>query len=233
MQQRFGRLVGDVLRRRAILRIYQGRLADAQEDSDAALDQTTGVEHTRALEASGITLYYRGDYRAAIKQLGRCLAEIHPDDGRYCNAIQNYATGLAQGTVEEMQNALELCVEARALLKPRHKIQRAKLRWTEGLLHLRLGKLKKAWRALNTARRSLIALEAASEVAAIIADMARVSQEPVAIREACYAAAEVITGRHPLAQPLRALARAAKQVIPEAAAALREEAARLTPCPAL
>ncbi len=79
------------------------------------------------------------------------------------------------------------------------------------------------------ARRSLIALEAAPEVAAIIADMARVNPEPVAIRLICREAAQLITGRHPLTKPLRALARAAKQVIPEAAAALREEAARLTP----
>ncbi len=92
---------------------------------------------------------------------------------------------------------------------------------------------QQAWRALNTARRSLIALQAASEVAAITADMARVSQQPVAIREICYEAARLIAGRHPLTQPLRALARAARQAIPEAAAALREEAGRLAPCPTL
>ena len=213
--------------------MYQGRLAEAQEDSVAALAQTTGVEHARALEASGAVAYYRGEFRTAIRQFGKCLKATHPDDGRYCTAIQNYATGLAQGTTEEMQKALALCARARAMLKPRHKIQRAKLRWTEGLLHFRLGRRTKAWRALNTARRSLIALRAAPEVAAIIADMARVSQRTLAIREVCYEATEVITGRHPLARPLRALARAAQELIPDAAATLRRQASSLAPCPAL
>ncbi len=132
-----------------------------------------------------------------------------------------------------MRRALKLCAKARSLLKPRHKMQRAKLWWAEGLLHLRLGHRSRAWRALNTARRSLIALEAAPEVAAIIADMARVDPEPLAIRHICQEATQVINGRHPLTRPLRALSRAAREVIPKAAAALREEAGRLASCPAL
>ncbi len=180
-----------------------------------------------------MALYYSADYRAAILELEKCLASTDPDaETAYCNAIQNYATALAQGTDEEMQEALELCAKARSLLKRRHKMQRAKLWWTEGLLHHRLGHLKRAWRALNTARRSLIALHAAPEVAAIIAGRARVSPKPLAIQQICREASWLIGDRHPLAHPLRALARSAKDWIPEAAAALRRQAAMLAPCPA-
>ncbi len=62
---------------------------------------------------------------------------------------------------------------------------------------------------------------------------ARVTQEPLAIRQVCFEAAGVITGRHPLTAPLQALARAATELIPEAAAALCDRASELAPCPAL
>ncbi len=224
---------GDVLRRRSIIRLYQGRLEEAQKDAEAALGKTSGIEHARALEASGAVFYYRGEYRAAIREFGHCLAEAQPDDLGYCNAIQNYASALAQGTEEEMQEALKLCAKARSMLTRRHRMQRAKLWWTEGLLHFRLGHRQRAWRALDTARRSLIGLEAAPEVAAVVADMARVSQQPNAIRQICREATGVLAGRHPLRRPLRALGRAARELIPEAAAALRREACTLAPCLAL
>ena len=228
-------LRGDLLRRRCILRIYQNQLEKAQSDAESAVAASEGgAAWARALGALGIVLYYRKDYRGAITQLNKCVANTDPDaEEAYCRAIQNYATALAEGTEDEVREGLELCKEARKRLKPRHKMQRAKLWWTIGLLQLRLGKGVEAWRALDTARRSLIALQAAPEVAAIIADMARVSPKPLAIRQICYEAGKLITGRHPLTQPLRALARAATDVIPEAAVALREEAGRLTPCPAL
>ncbi len=224
---------GDVLRRRAFLRIYQGRLAEAQEDAEAALPRTTGREHAYALEASGAAHYYSGEYGDASRQFGKCLDETHPDDASYCNAIQNYATALAEGTDKDVLMGLELCEEARRRLKPRHKMQRAKLWWTIGLLRFRLGKDVEAWRALDIARRSLIALQTAPEVAAIIADMARVDPTALAIRQICFEAGELITARHPLTKPLRTLGQAASEAIPEAAAALREEASRLAPCPTL
>ena len=112
-------------------------------------------------------------------------------------------------------------------------MQRAKLWWTEGLLHYRFGDLQAAWWALDVARRSLIALKAAPEIAAIIADMAQVSPQPLAVRHLCYEAAEVVTAPHMLAQHLRTLKDAAQEEIPAAAATLRQAAARLAPCPAL
>lgn len=224
---------GDVLRRRAVLRMYQGRFGDAHQDAENALEKTSGVEYARALEVSGAAYYYRGLFRDSIQQFGRCLDETHPDDGRYCNAIQNYASSLAKGTDDDREEALELLEVVRTRLKPRHKMARAKLWWTIGLLHSRLGDEVAAWRALDTARRSLVALQAAPEVAAIIADLARVSPRPMAIRQFCYEAGELFTGRHPLRKSLRALARAKKDVIPKAAVALREKAGRLVACPAL
>ncbi len=227
-------LKGDLLRRRCYRLLYQRRFADALVDAEAAVELSSGADRAKAYGALGILFGYSGKIREAITAHERCLAETDPDDELdYCNAIQNYATSLAKGSDDEVKKALALCGQARRKLSRRHKMQRAKLWWTIGLLHLRLGNRKAAWSALDTARRSLIALEVAPEVAAIIADMARVDPEPLAIRHICQQAAKVITGHHPLTRPLRALARAAKQVIPEAAAALREEAARLAPCPAL
>ena len=113
------------------------------------------------------------------------------------------------------------------------RLQRAKLWWTEGLLHYRFGDFKAAWWALDVARRSLVALKAAPEIAAVTADMAQISPQPLAVRHLCYEAAEVITAPHILAEHLRTLESATQEEIPAAAAALREAAVRLAPCPAL
>ncbi len=228
------RLAGDLLRRRASIRIYQGRLSEAVKDAKRALEETFGPAEAKCYEVLGVALFLSGDQSGGTQQLERCLVKTDPDsETAYCNAIQNYAGALAQGTEEHMKRALGLCRKARSMLRRRHKMQRAKLWWIEGLLQFRLGRLKKAWRALNTARCSLAALQAAPEVAAIIADMARVSPEPLAIRQLCRETAGLITGRHPLTRPLRALARSAQDWIPETAAALRREASTLVPCLAL
>ncbi len=228
------RLRGDLLRRRCYLRVYQNRLEEAQADAERSITASAGAERAQAVGALGVVFYYREDYRAAIRKLEQCVADTDPDAERaYCNAIQNYATALAEGTVEEMRAALKLCAMARRMLNRRHKMQRAKLWWTEGLLHLRLRHLKKAWRALDMARRSLIALEAAPEVAAITADMVRVLPQPHATRQLCHEAARIISGRHPLTGPLQVLARSAPEWLADSAAALRREASNFAPCPAL
>ncbi len=226
-------LQGDLIRRRAIIRIYEDRYPQAVRDAERALELTAGVEHARALEALGVALYYRGEDRAAIRTLAQCLQETEPDDSRYCNAIQNYATALSRGTDADVARAIELCAEVRPRLRFRHKMQRAKLWWTEGLLHRRLGDERTAWRSLDTARRSLAAMQAGVEVAAVVADMAQLSAEPIAVRLLCDEAAEVIAAPHPLTRPLKTLAAAARELIPEAAAALRAAAGRLATCPAL
>ena len=191
--------------------------------------------HERALarEALGVALYNRGDYRDAIAELRRCLTESHPDDDLYCNAIHNYATALSQGTDEEAAKALKLCAKVRPRFKYRHKMQRAKLWWLEGLLHHRLGDARLAWRSLNHARLSLAALKAAPELAALVADMATVSPQQPAVQVICQEAAEVVAGQRDLLHPLRTLAAAAREMIPEAARALKDAASRLAPCPAL
>ena len=136
-------------------------------------------------------------------------------------------------SAEGAKEALNLCDELRVKLKERHKLQRVRLWWTIGLLRDRLGHSKRAWLAFITAKRSLMALRAAPEVGALVADMARMSRKPLAVRQICHEAAEIITKGHPLVEPLHALARAAKDLIPEAAAALRREASAIAPCPAL
>ena len=139
----------------------------------------------------------------------------------------------ARTTDEEAAKAVKLCAELRTRMKGRHKMQRAKLWWTEGLLHARLGDERAAWWALDIARRSLIALEAAAEVGAIIGDMARISCEPPAVRHLCDEAGEVIGAPHPLADLLSALTVATRGKIPQTAEALRAAAGALAPCPAL
>ncbi len=226
-------LEGDLLRRRAWVRIWEKRYAEALADAEAALERTHGAEHAKSLEALGVAHYYRGDNRTAIEVLGRCLAAVDPDSGTfYCNAIHNYAAALAEGTDEEAARAVELCAELRPLLKYRHKRQRAKLWWMEGLLQHRLGDSRTAWRSLNHARRALVAMEAAAELAGLVADMARVSPEPIAVRLICDEASEVIV-HGPLRRRLESLATAAREMIPQAAAALRDAASRRAPCPAI
>ena len=227
------RLKGDVLRRRSYLRIYQGRLAEGVQDAEAAVSVSVGITRIRALGALGIALGYSDKPREAIAVHAQCLAETDPDDSYYCNAIHNYATSLSKGTDREAVRALKLCMELRPRLKFRHKMQRAKLWWTEGLLHHRLGHRRRAWRCLDHARRSLVALGAAAELAALVADMARVSPQQPAIRFLCDDVADVVAAQRSLVQPLRSLAAAAREMIPEAAAALRQAASGFAPCPAL
>ncbi len=227
-------LEGDLLRRRAWIRIYQDRLRDAVRDATAAVERTAGAEKAMAHEALAVALLNRGDHQDGIRQVELCLAATDPDaETAYCNALLNYATALAEGPEEYLAEALTLCAELRSKLKDRHKIQRARLWWIEGLLHERLGDATKAWRCLDIARRSLISLGAAAEAAAIVADMARIDPKPLAVRHICGEAIAVLRACHQLLEPLRELAAAGRETIPAAAAALRESADRLTACPAL
>ena len=97
----------------------------------------------------------------------------------------------------------------------------------------RLGDSLAAWRALDVARRSLAVLEAAPEVAAVVADMARVSPQPFAVKHICFEAGKVIAGTHPLAEPLGSLASASREGIHEASSMLWQAAAAIVPCPQL
>ncbi len=224
--------VGCLHRRRVWLRIYQGKLPEAVQDAETAVRLAVGHERALALGALGVALDYSGDPRAAIRKLGECLAGLDPnDEHRYCALLVSYAIVLSKGTREDAVEGLERCAECRSRLKTRHTIQRAKLWWTEGLLYYRLGDSMKAWWALDMARRSLVALKAVPEVMAIIADMARVSPEPLAVHRVCYLAAPLIPRSHPLARPLLDLGGAGAAAIPEAAAHLR--AAASDGCPAL
>jgi hypothetical protein len=111
-------------RARSFIRLYQGRLSEALEDARTAVELAAGGRsHAVALEVLGIVLYYRGETRAAIRELARALAETDPDaDILYDIAIQNYATALGQGTDEEAARALELCADLRSRLKDRYKV---------------------------------------------------------------------------------------------------------------
>ncbi len=227
-------LDGDLLRRRAFLRLYQDRVPEAVQDAKAAVRRTEQAAKALSLEVLGIALAQSGDYRGAIREHARCLEQTDPNSPvPYNNAVHNYATSLAKGSAEEAAQGMELCKKLRERLKPRHKLQRAKLWWTEGLLLEKLADTDGAWWALNTAWRSLVALELAPEVAAIVADMARVSMRPPAVRTICDESAEVVGGIESLRGPLGALATAAREMIPEAAAALRLAASQLAPCPAV
>ncbi len=227
-------LEGVLYRRRAWIRLYQGREADALRDAERAVDQALEEDYALAVGTLAATLYFNDDFRGAIARYKECLAAMNPDDEvAYCGIAESYAAALAKGTVAEAEEALALCRRLRSKLKPTHKIQRAKLRWIEGLLEKRLGNFQAAWSALDIARRSLVAMKAVPEIAAIVADMASVFAEPAAIRLICTEAAGVITEPHQLSKPLQVLAGASQELIPAAAAALHQEASQLATCPAL
>ncbi len=179
----------------------------------------------------GIALFNSGNRQAGTREFEECLKTTDPDaETAYCNALHNYATALGQCSDEGAREALVLCAELRSRLKDRHKTQRAKIWWTIGLLQERLGDLQQAWRSLNTARRSLIALAAAPEVAAIVADMARIALKPPAVRHICGEAATVIRDPSPLNELLKELALASQETIPIASAALRAAASQQAVC---
>ena len=63
--------------------------------------------------------------------------------------------------------------------------------------------------------------------------MARVAREMPAVRHICSEAADLVTAQPKLSRPFQALVSAAREMIPEAAAALKQAASQLAPCPAL
>ncbi|MCP4660304.1 MAG: hypothetical protein GY856_33300 [bacterium] len=210
-------------------------MTEATDDSWTAVRLAMpGPRRARAVKTLGIASYYAEAYGDAIKWLTEAVDTLDPDlKHEYTAALGSFAAALAMSTDDDARWALRICAQARARLKGRHKMQRAKLWWIEGLLHHRLGDDVEAWQALDIARRSLIALRVAPEVAAITADMARISPQPRAIRHLCHEAGKVIVASHPLAEPLRAVASAAQEAIPAAAAALRKAASGLALCPSL
>jgi tetratricopeptide (TPR) repeat protein len=227
-------LEGVLYRRRAWIRLYQARMAEALRDAERAVALANEEDFALAVGTLAATLYYNDDFRGAIARYKECLAAMDPaDEEAYCGMLGAYAGALAQGTAEEAETALELVQRLRTKLKPGQKMQRAKLWWIEGLLEKRLEQLDDAWWALDVARRSLVAMKAAPEVAAVIADMAAVFAEPTIIGVICTEAAGVIADPHPLAEPLQALAGASREQIPAAAIALRQEASQLAACPTL
>ncbi len=227
-------LVGVLHRRRAWVRIFQDRTEEALCDAERAVKLALEEDRALALGTLGAALYHQRRFPEAIARYREALALMDPDDEHfYCGTLVSYAASMAQGTDEEAEEALDLCQRLRSELKPAHKMQRARLWWVEGLLEKRLGRLDEAWRALDMARRSLQALKAAPEVAAVVADMAEVFAEPRAVGLICTEAAEVIAEPHPLAGPLQELAGAGRDLIAEAAAALRAQAGEFAACPAL
>ena len=225
-------LVGDLLRRRAWICMYRDRMSEAVADARGAVRKTRGQAKAKSHEVLGIALCSLGDHDEGLRELELCLATTDPDaETAYCNAVLNYATGLSRGTDLQAIEALALLAELRQKLKDRHKLQRAKLWWTVGLIHERLDSDTQAWRALDTARRSLIAMTATSEVAAITADMARLGPRSPALRLICGEATALIRAPHPLSQLLDDLEAARHDAIPDAAGALRGAAGELAACP--
>ncbi len=224
---------GDLHRRRALLRVYQERWRQALADARTGLRLATpGRRRALALLALGTVFYYTDRFEQAIKRLEEAVETLDPAcEHQFTGALVCYATALTKGSDENARAGLRVCADCRARLKPRHRMQRAKLWWVEGLLHHRLGESRKAWQALNRARLALIALRAAPEVAAITADMARIAPLPHAVANMCHEAGKAIPEYHPLAPQLRGLRHAARQKIPAAAGVLREAASRLANCP--
>ena len=187
-----------------------------------------------ALGTLGAVLFYRGDFRGSIDRFATCLSSLDPNcEHKYSGLLGGYIAALSKGTEADARHGLKLCSDLRKKLKDRHKMQRAKLWWIEGLLHKKLGNTEDAWWAMDVARRSLIAMKTAPEVAAVVAEMAEVANQVMAVRHISLEAAKVIRGKHPLGPPLRTLIRASSESLSQAAAALKTAAHGHASCPSL
>jgi len=224
---------GDLYRRRALLRVYQERFDEALADARAGLRMATpGHRRGRALVAMGIVFFETGGFADAITYLEEAVRTLDPDfEHGFVAGLICFANALTKGTDDDVRQGIRVCSEARARLRPQHKMHRAKLWWVEGLLLQRLGESRRAWQALTTARLALIALNAAPEVGAITADMAQIASLPRAVTHMCHEAGRAIPPYHPLASPLRHLRDAKPPQIPTAAGVLRDAAGRLAVCP--
>lgn len=224
---------GDLYRRRALLRVYQDRWAEALADATTGLRLSTpGHRRGRALVAMGVVSFEIESFGEAIQHLEEAIQVLDPAfEHEFIAGLICYANALTKGDDEAAQEGLRTCAEVRTRLKPQHQMQRAKLWWVEGLLLHRLGQHRKAWLALNTARLALLAMRAAPEVAAITADMACIAPLPRAVKNMCHEAGQAIPEYHPLAAKLQALGSARRPEISATAGVLRAAAARLAACP--
>ncbi len=184
--------LADVLRMFARLRAVQERLENAFLLAKKAveLSQEHGSDYQRgqALATMGLVRYAQGDYDTAIIEYTlslRCLDfEVSP------TAFYFVCHNLAAATVKARDprrfgGVFAALEKARKALPPHSTAARAKLKWVEGLLYLRLGNNNRAVSILSLLVRRFEGTE--QELAMLLIDLAKAYYELPHLDKTCAA----------------------------------------------
>lgn len=146
----------DILRRMAWLRADQERLDDASHLAHKAIELSKryGSKHQlgKALVAAATVWYAQGEYDEAAQYFAE--AQRHLDyqtsPSSYYAVSHNLAAALVKApNVKRFGSVFAAIKAARKSLPPRAAVARAKLKWIEGLLYLRLGNNHRAVEILS------------------------------------------------------------------------------------
>lgn len=169
----------EILGFQASLRNSQGRFQDAAALLDRALRlyREVGDRHRegRTLILKGMVLGDCGSFREAIRHLQKGLSRIDPsaEPRLLLVASHNLALSLSEGG--RHGEALETLQRSRHLyLEIGDRIDLVRLRWLEGQIALRLGRLGEAGSALGFALEAFLELGIGFDAALVALDLAMV-----------------------------------------------------------
>ena len=176
----------EVYRRRAYLRVCQGRpeeaLSLAESSLDHAGDQPLAV--ALALVCEGYAAATLRRYSDALRAFGEALTLIDPKDSPAAARVHLAAIGNLAYVVSSSPRhadhtaALDYIRQARELVKGgRRFVPRYRLLWVEGLVWARLGYHARAETAFKIAREGFEALEMPFEIALVSLDLGAVYAE--------------------------------------------------------
>ncbi|MCP3962328.1 MAG: hypothetical protein GY719_31175 [bacterium] len=125
-----------------------------------------------------VTLATRGAVCARARLFPEAVSVLSEVLGNYrlsprveYSATHNLAYAVSEAANPNLESALEHLRKARRLLGPRRSVQKCKLYWVEGLIHIRLGRTERAERLFRKALAGFEKFEAPYETALVGLDL--------------------------------------------------------------
>ncbi len=162
--------------RLAYLRACQGRIAEAVRLAESAEGRFNAAEDEagagRAAVVHGAILIRAEDFGGAAAVLSKAMARYRLDERGEFTANHNLACAVSEADDPDcLQEATGHLLRARQLLGPRRSVQKFRLYWLDGKIHLRLGKMDKAEKLYRKAREGLIHFGVPYSIALVSLDL--------------------------------------------------------------
>jgi tetratricopeptide (TPR) repeat protein len=190
----------ETFRRRAYLRVYQGRREEAYDDADQAVQIYKASEDFfdrhllgTALLARGYTHYHSNRLGPAAVDLSAAVGLInHRNRPRiYYDALHNLSVIMVEAMVPAQlgQVLKNLDASYNRFVGAKRHIAKHKLNWLKALGHKRFGATRHAERLLKKAFNGFVDMEASTEMSMIALDIALLFIEEGRLGEARFLAA--------------------------------------------